>query len=375
MKKQARPHTGHADAACRMEKRMNPIVTFLMSAVLLTGALHAGVVSTAKPWKPVGPENGTWRFEFDNDIFFNSDNGFTAGMALQLHSAAATDWSRLVRVPGFVRHLGRAFLKPARVGEVCRFGMAVGQVVQTPDDLIRRDLIVEDVPYAGALTLQASWYVYSDVGFRGFELTTGVTGPLSLAEGAQKGFHRMIDCVVPQGWDNQLASEAVLNVSVARKRKFWRGGSRSGLSGDAGISGTVALGNLFTHASAALELRGGLNMPGGFVYVPDPIGFDMHHVAVLRQARPSAASLYASLVVRGTALARTFFLDGNTFCDSHRVDRKYLIGQIAAGLHFVYGHIGLSLNAVSTTPVVDTRKATAAEAREQFGSIEIEWRF
>ncbi len=120
-------------------------------------------------------ESAMWRFEYDNDVFFNKGNRISSGWSLQKHSAVAENWEALEDVPGFVRNWGKA--------------------IQTPDDLSRSDLIKDDVPYAGALTVQAIWYAFNDGEFRGFEITTGMVGPPSLAEQTQKSVHKLIGLV------------------------------------------------------------------------------------------------------------------------------------------------------------------------------------
>lgn len=320
-------------------------------------------------------ERATWRFEFDNDVFFGSDNGISSGLSLQYHSAAATDWEDLRGVLKIHRRLGRLLPFPKGRNMLCRAGLAIGQLMQTPDDPKRRDLIPEDVPYAGALTLRANWYTYNDEEFHGFEVIVGVAGPLSLAGANQRKIHRLIGSTIPKGWDNQLANEPLLNLIYMRKKKIWHEGRPAGISFDTAINGNVGLGNLFTHASAALEMRFGYNMSGGFIYIPDPIGFSMNHMAALKPARPGAGSFYGSLVLRGTAMAHTIFLDGNSFLESHRVDRDPLVGQIITGLHYEHRDWGVHFYALASSAVVDTHKTTAAEKRELIGSITIERRF
>ena len=160
-----------------------------------------------------------------------------------------------------------------------------------------------------------------------------------------------------------------------RKQKIWRWGKPAGLLFDTAINGNVGLGNLFTQASTALEMRFGYNMPRGFMYVPDPIGLSMHYCASLKPANPHGASFYATLVLRGSAFAHNIFLDGNTFKDSHSVDKEPLVGQVVAGLHYERRRRAIHLIAMVSTDDVDTSKAPAAEGRERLGSIAIEWRF
>lgn len=352
------------------------IFLFIAVVLLLASGLVCGQIPSFPSAQPADSvERATWRFEFDNDIFFKSDNNFSSGLSLQWHSAAASGWEAVLDVPKFVRHLGKRIPTLTGKGLVYRASLAIGHVIQTPDDLSRRDLIKEDVPYAGVLTLQATGYAYNNDEFRGFEITAGIVGPLSLAEPAQIVLHKLLHCSVPQGWDNQLANEPLINFNYMRKVKIWHEGRPAGISFDTAINGNAGLGNLFTQASAALEMRLGHNMPGGFVYVPDPIGYSMHYQATLKPARPSASSFYGSLVLRGTALAHIIFLDGNSYRDCHRIDRNPLVGQIITGLHYERRHWGVHLCALASNAVVDTRKATAAEKSELVGSITIERRF
>ena len=325
--------------------------------------------------KEVSVESGTWRFEYDNDAFFNKDNKISSGWSLQKQSAVAPRWDALEAVPDFVRRWGKVIPSLTKEGLVYRAGIAIGQVIQTPDDLSRLDLIKDDVPYAGALTLQATWYAFNDDEFRGFEITAGVAGPPSLAEQTQKTIHKLVDSSDPKGWDYQLKTEPLINLNYMRKKKIWRVGNPARVSFDTAINGNVGLGNLFTQASMALEMRFGQNMPRGFVYVPDPIGLSMHYKATLKPSNPQKSSFYASLVLRGSAFAHNLFLDGNSFRDSHGIDNEPLVGMVIAGLHYEQKKWGLHFNLMATSDDVDTHQYPTTEGRERLGTVDIEWRF
>lgn len=320
-------------------------------------------------------ESGTWRCEFDNDLFFRSDDGISHGLSLQYHSPAAADWRDLKGVCRLQRRLGNWLPFPGRGGLRCRAGLAIGQLIQTPLDITRSDLIPEDVPYAGALTLHASWIRYSDEDFYGFEVVTGVAGPLSLAGATQRLIHRLFGFRPPRGWDHQLGDELLLNCHVMRRKKLWRAGRAEGAAIDLALGGDVALGNLLTHARAALELRAGRNLPGGFSSLPDPVGFVMQHAAALDPACPARASWQGLLALRGTALGRMLFLDGNTFGHSHRLERKMFFAQIVAGLRFDRGRWGVAFFAMSSTRIVKGDQVPSTAGGEPLGTIQVEWRF
>ncbi|MDZ4185400.1 MAG: lipid A deacylase LpxR family protein [Desulfuromonadales bacterium] len=325
--------------------------------------------------KPEGVERTTWLFEFTNDFFFNKDNQISGGWSLQRHSAVASHWETLEGVPMFVKQWGKKIPTLTKDGLVYRTGVAISQVTQTPENGKRSVLIKDDVPYVGVLTLQSSWYAFNDNEFRGFEITAGVVGPASLAEETQKTVHKLTGNNDPKGWDNQLETEPVFNLNYMRKHKVWRWGNPGGLSFDTAINGNVGVGNLMTQASTALEMRFGHNMPGGFVYVPDPIGVRMHYIAALKPENPRTASLYASLVLFGSAIAYNIFLDGNTFHDSHSVAKEPLVGVTIAGLHYERNNWGIHCSVMATTDDVDRSKAPAAEGRERLGVIDVKWQF
>ena len=100
-------------------------------------------------------ESATWRFEIDNDVLFDKDNQISSGWSVQKHSAVAKSWEDLEGLPKFIRQWGAALPTLTDEGLRYRAGIAVGQIIQTPDDDSRRDLNKDDVPYAGALTAQA----------------------------------------------------------------------------------------------------------------------------------------------------------------------------------------------------------------------------
>jgi hypothetical protein len=341
--------------------------------MVLTGSLlcaeestpfHASLFENAEPAR--------WRLEFDNDVYFNSDNNLSNAWSVQRHSATATAWENLKDMPKIAGFIGNHIPALKGKGLAHRSSISIAQTLQTPNDIRRRDLINNDVPYAGVLTLQGSWYAYDDTEFRGFEITTGVVGPFSLGEPSQKAFHKLFHRMLPQGWRNQLANEPLIGVSYMRKKKILRKEMPGGFAFDSTISGNAAAGNLFTHATGAIELRFGRNTPGGFAYAPNTTGYGMNYIATFQPAHPRAGALYGSLVMRVTALAHSVYLDGNMFRNSHHVDKKPLVGQIIFGLHYEHRHFGVHLHALASSAVLDARRATAAEERELIGSISVE---
>jgi len=325
-------------------------------------------------------EAGKYRFEFDNDLFVDSDNGFSNGWAFQIHTPVAESWDKVEGPADYLKSIAKWL--PSLTGDDLeyRVGFAVGQVIQTPDDLINPNPIPNDVPYVGLLTAQFGLIAYNDQKFRGFGLALGVIGRPSMAEQTQNLVHDISgNADIEQGWDNQLNTEPAINATYMRKRKFYRAGERANFSFDASISGDVALGNLYTGAGLTLETRFGSNMPGGFSYRADPIGRYLPYDAGLAPERPKASSIYGTIELNADAVAHNILLDGNVFRDNPPhvggVEKESTVGQLSLGFHYLRPSWGLHLVHTISTDAAKPETVTATpDADNTFTSIMFEWR-
>ncbi|MDT8387363.1 MAG: DUF2219 family protein [Thiogranum sp.] len=106
-----------------------------------------------------------------------------------------------------------------------------------------------------------------------------------------------------------------------------------------------------------------------------PLGFGLTHRATLAPADRAAASLYGSLVVRATAVVQDLFLDGNSFRDSHSVDKEPLIGQAVAGLHYERQNWSVHFNLLIPTTRVDTNDAPDVDGNSELAALVFEWHY
>jgi hypothetical protein len=162
----------------------------------------------------------------------------------------------------------------------------------------------------------------------------------------------------------------VVNFYYERKRKLW---ATRGIDLSAGLGGQA--GNLLTGADAKLEARFGWNVPGGFVYIPDPTGRSLAYDAHLAPPRPARSVLYGSMVMRAAGVARNLFLDGSSFEDSHSVDRLPFVGELIAGFHYQRRRWGVHVHLWVSTDTVDPDDVTfRTDTKNQFGSLMLEYR-
>jgi lipid A 3-O-deacylase len=326
-------------------------------------------------------EAGKYRFEFDNDAFVDSDNGFSNGWSFQIHTPVADSWEKIQGPSTYVKTLA-AWLPTLTDDNLnYRLSFAVGHVIQTPDEIENPNPIPNDVPYAGLLTGQLGLIAYNDNEFRGFGFVLGVLGRPSMAEQIQNFWHNTSGTAeTAEGWDNQLETEPILNATYMRKKKFYRAGKRANFSFDASISGDIELGNLITAAGVRLETRFGMNMPGGFSYYSDPIGRLMTYDASLAPEKSTQASIYGTIGIHAAAIAHNILLDGNVFRDSPPVagkdiEKESSVGNLAIGFHYERPTWAFHLLHVITTDVVKADSAAATgDPDNTFSTIMFEWR-
>ncbi len=112
-------------------------------------------------------------------------------------------------------------------------------------------------------------------------------------------------------------------------------------------------------------MRYGRNLPGGFLYLPDATGFRLNYKATLKPPRPDKPSVYLSLALRGSAVARDIFLDDNTFVHSHSVHKKTFVGLAILGLHYETQEWAAHFDLSYSSDDVDTSRAHKAADQTQ----------
>ncbi|MDT8322058.1 MAG: lipid A deacylase LpxR family protein [Xanthomonadales bacterium] len=339
--------------------------------LLLSFATQAASAADAAP----GPteDAALWRLQWANDIFLDSDNQFTNGFTLQLHSQARSSLAATGGTPAFGKALAKLVLP--RGDELWfREGWALGHNMQTPQDIERAELIPTDVPYVGMLGWANSYVAFNDRELTGFELMLGVVGPVTQSEEIQTFVHDLSGDPEPQGWDNQLENEPLLNLYYMKKRKFW-----SARNFDAAWNLDGALGNFFTFGQASLEMRLG-RVPPGFAFVPTPIGRGIDYDA--RLPEQGASYFYASLVLRGTLFLHALPREGNTFrndnawTEQNLVSMERTVGQAVLGIHWERPSWAVHLNYWISTNTLDSASVSQpVDLANSFGAVTFEWKF
>ena len=87
---------------------------------------------------------------------------------------------------------------------------------------------------------------------------------------------------------------------------------------------------------------------------------------VMDVAGPREWEVYAFAATEGRAVARNIFLDGNTFKDSHSVDKETWVYDWAVGLVVRYGRFAVSYRVVTGSP-----EFTLQEESQRYGSVSL----
>ena len=326
--------------------------------------VHLALLTLAFP--AAAQERNTWTasliFEYDVLWVDDSDRHYSNGIRLEARGRENRVWS-------WVAGPGR-WLTGAGPDTPLRMGLALGQSIYTPEDIRSTELVQDDRPYAGWLHGDLSVVARQGRMRTEATLSLGVVGPAALGEELQRWFHGHIDSPIPAGWHNQLANEPALLLVIQRgwgdlvaPRPVPLLG-RWGLDWDLVPHGDLALGNIFTHLAGGAVLR---------------LGNDLTWDLGPRRIRPTAAGgdlvcgrrgLVWSVLggFTGRAVARNIFLDGNTFQDSHSVDKKPFVGDAWYGLALSWGNLRTSFIHTLRSPEFEGQRRP-----DHFGSITVAW--
>jgi lipid A 3-O-deacylase len=312
----------------------------------------------------------------ENDLlgFENEDRYYTNGTKISWISQDLTDYHDMITSPSWLYRLIRRiplFNEPEQQRNV---SVSLGQNIYTPEDKERSDLILGDRPYAGMTYLGLGLHSKNRRQMDTLEFDIGIVGRHSYAEDCQKKVHTWTDSVDPKGWSNQLNDELILNIHYERRWKALRTVGSSGIGFDAIPHFGVSAGNAYTGISAGGQLRFGWNIPNDFgTHLIRP-GSESN--APLDDADPRffqplhRFGIHLFLAADGNAVARNILLDGNTFKDSHSVDKKPLVANVAGGIGMIIYRVKITYTYVYRTKEFETQKE-----EQRFGSVALSFTF
>ncbi len=262
-------------------------------------------------------DGASWQYErfnfyFENDVFGNTDSAYSDGSRLSL---------LMYRVDGDKEWLNIPFTEGLERSHFISFSLT--QQMFTPKDLDQSTLIEDDRPYAGWLYGEIGLHQSSQVHLDSLSLQVGVVGPASGMEQLQEFVHKNIGSDIAQGWDNQIKNELGIELNYQHK---WRFVPKAILGVESSVIPYVGgeFGNIAIKANSGMLVRFGWNVPQDFgsstIDEGGENGIPVRRDCLVKTARPWSFNFYLAGGV--TAVARDLFLDGNTFQESHSVDKN-----------------------------------------------------
>jgi lipid A 3-O-deacylase len=334
------------------------------AAILALGLLvppPPGSDETAVPDLPAPPPTSTSSpatvvsFRWENDVVSGTDENYSNGVSLSFsregRGLLGGLWSKLGGTDGRLVS-----------------GYEFGQLIVTPRDIKRPVPDPLDRPYAGLLYVAASTERVRGNRFDGMKFITGVVGPASGAAETQRWFHRVSGHPEPKGWEHQLRNEPILNLVYEHRRRYALARSESGWGAELIPVAGAMLGNVLVQAQADGQLRLGFNLPDDF---GTSLMRGLGNLPFPRQrAGGRTFGIYGFLGGGANLVARNLALDGNSFSDGPRVDKRPFFAAAEAGVS-----VWTRWFELTATYVAWGREYDAQTKPSQFGAATIAFRF
>lgn len=246
----------------------------------------------------------------------------------------------------------------------------LGQKIFTPNNTEASAVVDGDRPYAGylyfsgAVLSQISHHQNIDYGNM-FEVTLGIVGPSAMSKETQTGFHNLMGIDSPQGWDNQLEDELAVGLMYSR---FWRQVQPLTKELEFGVNPhiSMSLGNVYTYGAGGVMFRIGNNLRRDLS--PPNIRPGFPGLAYFQ--RSNEASWYGYLGFETRLVLRDIFLDGNTFADSHSVEKELLVGDMQFGIVYTWEDWRITFSNMLRTDEFKTQQVAT-----QYGALNLTLRY
>jgi len=311
-------------------------------------------------------DKGVVNIQLENDLWGGgSDRHYTHGTRLSYLSKE--------NPTGFedkVKEKLQNWLPNLVLPHASRIGFSLGQSIFTPEDIAATELQEDDRPYAGWLyggvSLVSKWENGQDH-FDNLEINIGVVGPAAQGEDTQTLVHRLKDVQLPNGWDHQLKNEPGFVLYYERKWRLDPKVTFAGLGADFTPNLGMALGNVYTYGALGGILRVGVDLPND--YGPPGIKPGLSGSDFFEPTKNLGWYVFGG--VEGRVMGRNIFLDGNTFADSHSVDKRVLVGDLQVGIVIT----AFETVRLAYTNVFRSKEFAGQDGIDQFGSLHLSFRW
>ena len=273
--------------------------SLLLSSLVLVVNIHASQFS----------------FLFYNDVFAGTDQHFTNGLALSyLGDTSFQDSSRTTK------------------------GIAISQMIMTPEDISQTVAQYDDLPYAGYLTLSGFIFQWDAKSFDEYRIELGVVGNESGARALQNFIHKILDNTPAQGWDTQLGTQVTLNALYRHGEITWKS-SQNYLEMDWFNHYGIQIGNYISDVFAGSIFRIGKNYRKNFnVHYPSM----KEEASLLLIEQNHGLGWSASIGINANLLAYSYIMD-EAINQGYNFEKNNLNTNLYLGADFFYSRHKVSL--------------------------------
>lgn len=220
-----------------------------------------------------------------------------------------------------------------------RVGYGVHQLMYTPTNIHNPNNQPNDRPWCGILAaFRETWSRQGEPGNAWAEVVrtrieAGVMGPAAMSEQSQTVIHKIVGSGKPEGWDNQMPDEPVVNLYQERHHPLQEYGRANGFGShlEAVYGGTV--GTTFINGLGGVLFRSGwnvqaYNITGGI----EPKGISGIHKSFLY----ATLETDGMLVLHNATLGESFFRNREA---GHEQDLEHGVGMYRYGIVAGYGSL------------------------------------
>jgi lipid A 3-O-deacylase len=311
---------------------------------------------------------------FENDLFADTDQYYTNAVKFTWLTKDVREYRQVL--PKWLMPATRLAPRVSQAPEekplaLYNVAFSLGQDIYTPDNIETPTLLEKDRPYAGwlygGLALHRKTINLLDT----FELSVGIVGPSALGEDSQNSVHRYRDIDEANGWDHQLRDEPGFLLSWQRHSRMASIEKKGGFCTDFIPHYGVTLGNVLSTFNTGAESRIGYRIPKDFgtsLIRPGSILSDPFLGA--EDSNSMFFGFHFFFGVDGRAVGQNIFLDGNTWEDSHSVDKKTFVMDAYGGIAVHYRCFKITY-----THVWRSKEFTDQDKPQLFGSLSLRYTF
>ena len=335
----------------------------LFLVMLVLSFCWGGFARAADSEPESGKSRGSLVLYFANDLFYDTDKYYTNAVQIRYITPSLDLFPTVAPPEG--RSAGPE-TQPPKVREYF-MSFGAGQALFTPENTATTELQKNDRPYAAHLYGFAALHIKRPMTMDTAELSLGVVGPSALGEAAQNEIHRLRGFELAKGWRNQLHDEPALMLTWTRNYRLNEEAGAIGWGWDLLPYHSLTAGNVLTQAAVGAEVRYGWNLPGDFTtsVIRPGSGIDASATNPALQRKNDGWGWYVFAGAEGRAIAHTIFLDGNTWTDSHSIEKRPLVGEVSAGVALLISGMRITYQHVYMTKEFRAQKGGG----QNYGSI------